>query len=75
MRAAASLGHAHMRRTVVAGGYAALLLRERRAAMLAMVRKKGMCARVAFADGDDGGGKASTSRWEILEGVWDPRDR
>jgi len=51
-----------MRRTVVAGGYAALLLRERRAAMLAMVRKKGMCARVAFADGDDGGGKASTSR-------------
>ena len=61
MRAAASLAHAHMRRTVVAGGYAALLLRERRAAMLAMVRKKGMCARVAFADGDDGG-KASTSR-------------
>ena len=30
--------------------------------MLAMARKKGMCARVAFADGDDGGGKASTSR-------------
>ena len=56
MRAAASLGHAHMRRTVVADGYAALLLRERRAAMLAMARKKGMCARVAFADGDGGGG-------------------
>ena len=33
--------------------------------MLAMARKKGMCARVAFADGDGGGGKASStnSRW------------
>jgi hypothetical protein len=45
-----------MRRTA-AGGVATHLW----AAMLAMARKKGMCARVAFADGD-GGGKASTSR-------------